>query len=301
MLSILSLPDAPVAFDTVVALGYFDGVHRGHMALLQETVRLARALGARPAVFTFSDGFKDKAPLTDPGERLRLFEAAGIEVAFLVDFAAVRPLSPEEFVKNCLQFLCRAKSAVCGFNFRFGKGAVGTAEDLLALFPEAAVVPAVYEGGEVISSTRVRRLLGEGRVEDAALLLGRPYTVTGEVLHGKELGAILGFPTANMKPKTLLPASAVYATAVKIDGKCFPAITDVGTRPTVEGQGELRMETHLPDFSGDLYGRSLSVAFLRRLREEKRFSSLEELKTQLEQDAASLRTLYATSRKDFTL
>ncbi len=297
MLSILSLPCAPVSFDTVTALGYFDGVHRGHRALLAETVRLARSLGARPAVFTFSGAFKGKAPLTEESCRFRLFEEAGIEVVFLADFDAIRSLSPEEFVKNCLQKTCSARAAVCGFNFRFGKGAAATANHLLSLLPSSVVVPAIYEDGDVISSSRIRDLLRLGEVEKAALLLGRPYALSGEVLHGKELGKTWGFPTANMKPEALLPAPAVYATELWIDGRLFPALTDVGTRPTVEGMGELRMETHIPAFSGDLYGKRLTVSFVKRLRDEKRFSSATELREQLKKDVAALDTIFEETKK----
>lgn len=297
MLSILSLPCAPVSFETVTALGFFDGVHRGHRALLDATVRLASSLGVKPAVFTFSGTFKGKAPLTDESTRLRLLEEAGIEAVFLVDFDAVRSLSPEDFVKNCLQGVCRARAAVCGFNFRFGKNASATAENLLSLLPSSLIIPAIYESGEVISSSRIRALLKAGAVEEAALLLGRPYSLTGEVLRGKALGKTWGFPTANMKPRALLPAPAVYATEIFIGEKRYPAITDVGTRPTVEGAGETRMETHIPAFSGDLYGKTLSVSFIKRLRDEKKFPSAEALCAQLTLDVAALNTIFDDTEK----
>ncbi|MBP3437113.1 MAG: riboflavin biosynthesis protein RibF [Clostridia bacterium] len=288
MLSIFSLPTAPPSFETVIALGVFDGVHIGHAALLCETARRAKALGIKAAVFTFSDFFKSKAPLTDKEERFALMEALGIEVVFTVSFDFVKDLSPAAFVKDILQGTCRARLAACGFNFHFGKNAEAQAEDLVRLLPGSFVMPAVYAEGAPVSSSRIRLLLEQGKVEEAASLLGRPYSVLSPVVYGKGLGNEMGFPTANMKPKTLLPAPGVYETGVQIGEKTFAAITDVGTRPTVEGEGEVRMETHIPSFSGDLYGKELRVCFIRRLREEKKFKTLAALQAQLKKDIASI-------------
>jgi riboflavin kinase/FMN adenylyltransferase len=289
MLSILSLPCAPVSIETVTALGFFDGVHRGHRALLDATVRLASSLGVKPAVFTFSGTFKGKAPLTDESTRLRLFEEAGIEAVFLVDFDAVRSLSPEDFVKNCLQGVCRARAAVCGFNYRFGHGAAGDAEALVRYMKEIGrenlVLDPLYAGGELLSSRAIRAHLQKGEVERAAELLGAPYALSGRVESGDGRGRTLGFPTVNLpipEGRALLP-NGVYATVAHTVKGNFPSVTNVGTCPTF-GERLVHAETHLCEFSGDLYGEVIDVQFLKRLRDEKTFSSKEELIKQINID-----------------
>ena len=281
------LPSEPFAEKTVVAIGFFDGVHLAHRALLSETVRLAREAGAKAALFTFDTlPVKAGAPLSTLEERLTLFEGLGIEVAFVARFSDVCSLSPKDFVKNVLMIACGATRAVCGFNFRFGKGACGSASDLLDLLPESRVLSEVELGGVTVSSTRVRALLSEGKVAEANALLGAPYTVSAEVEHGKALGRTLGFPTLNMRPASLPLADGVYETRVCLDGTIYAGVTDVGYRPTVEGEGERRMETHLIGFDGCLYGKTLAVSFVGRLRDEIAFKNERELAHQLAKDKA---------------
>ena len=281
------LPAEPYAEKTVVAVGFFDGVHLAHRALLNETVRLAREMGAKAALFTF-DALPVKAgvPLSTLKERLALFEDLGIEVAFVSRFSDVCALSPEDFVKNILVRSCGARCAVCGFNFRFGKDASGKASDLLSLLPESRIFSEVELGGTAVSSTRIRALLSEGRIKEANALLGAPYTVSAKVEHGKALGRTLGFPTLNMRPPSLPLADGVYETRVCLDGTIYAGVTDVGYRPTVEGKGERRMETHLIGFDGCLYGKTLAVSFVGRLRDEIAFKNERELAHQLAKDKA---------------
>lgn len=279
------LPCTRYPVPTVTALGFFDGVHIAHAALLKETVALAKRQGAVPALFTFAQTpRRAESKLLSLESRLLQFEKHGIEVAFVANFDALCSLSPDAFVRDVLQAVCHANAAVCGYNFRFGKNAAGDAEKLLQLLPQSLVLPPVLHDGETVSSSRIRRLIENGEVEKAAELLGAPYTLSAPVTHGKALGRTLGFPTANMQPHELMPKSGVYETRVSFDGKEFVGLTDIGTRPTVEGDGECRMETHIPDFSGDLYGKTVSVTFLRRLRGELCFSSVDELKAQLQKD-----------------
>lgn len=280
------LPSSPYARETVAAVGFFDGVHLGHRALLRETVQLAREIGAVPALFTFDTlPFKTGASLSSLEERLARFEACGIEVVFVSRFESVCELSPEAFVKEILASTCRARAAVCGYNFRFGKNAAGTAKDLLSLLPQSRVLPAIEIGGAAVSSSRIRALLAEGRIEEAERLLGEPYTLRATVEHGKALGRTLGFPTANMRPHKLLPKNGVYETRVRVDDVLYAGVTDIGHRPTVEGAGEKRMETHLIGYTGDLYGRALSVSFVRRMRDEMTFESKDSLALRLKEDA----------------
>ncbi len=286
-MEILKLPCPPYTKETVTALGFFDGVHIAHASLLKQAVDAARERALTPAVFTFFDApHKQGEKLLSFQERLARFEKHGIETVFVADFAALKELSPIDFIENILKVTCRTAMAVCGFNFRFGKNAAGDAALLLSHFPCSIVLEPVMQDGRTVSASRVRKLLEEGKVEDAARLLGMPYTVSAEVTHGKELGRTIGFPTANMKPDAFLPKNGVYETSIFIDGKAYTALTDIGFRPTAEKEGERRMETYIPHFSGDLYGKNLTVSFVRRLREEKRFDSIEALKAQLLFDLA---------------
>lgn len=280
------LPSPPYARKTVTAVGFFDGVHIGHRALLCETVRLAREIGAVPALFTFDVlPCKEGAPLSSLKERLSLFEACGIEAVFISRFEDVASLSPRKFVEDILKKLCGARAAVCGYNFRFGKNAVGTASDLLSLLPQSRVLDALKKNGVPVSSSRIRALLAEGKVEEAKELLGAPYTLCATVEHGKALGRTLGFPTVNMRPGELLPKDGVYETRVRVGDALYAGVTDIGHRPTVEGAGERRMETHLIGYTGNLYGQALSVSFVRRMRDELTFESPEALALRLRTDA----------------
>ncbi len=290
-MKVCSYPYPKALSPTVVALGCFDGTHVGHAALFAETVKLANALDAVPAVFTFSDFLPSKGtPLSTLDDRLAVMEEAGVETVFLSPFHEVKALSATDFIRTVLKDGLGALATVCGFNYRFGAGATGDGETLKQAFPLAVQVPAVTYGDAPISSSRIRAALTAGEVEEAAAMLGRPYTVRGEVSHGKSVGRAFGFPTANLAVSTLLPAYGVYETRVTVDGVAYAALSDVGVRPTVEAKGEARVESFLLDFEGDLYGRTLSVSFLRRLRDEMRFDGVEALRAQIEKDVKSIRS-----------
>lgn len=286
-MEIWKLPCAPYKKSTVTALGFFDGLHVAHASLLKKTVKEAKRKDCVPAVFTFPDApNKSGEKLLSAEEKIARFAEYGIETVFLADFGDVKDLSPDDFIEKILKNICHAESAVCGFNFRFGKNATGDTALLLKHMPSSIVLPPVLKGNDPISATRIRELLKQGAVEDAAALLGKPYTVRAKVKRGKALGRTIGFPTANMLPQELLPRNGVYKTLVTIDGIEYPALTDVGFRPTAEEEGERRMETYVPHFSGDLYGKELAVSFLKKIRDEKRFENIEALKAQLALDLA---------------
>lgn len=275
----------------VFALGCFDGIHLGHQALFDTTVKEATRLDAIPAVFTFSDFLPHKgAPLSTLEERLTGMEKCGIEEVFLSPFSAVKSLTPAAFIEGVLKNELGAASTVCGFNYRFGAGAKGDGATLRDAFPESKQVPAVTYDGVPISSTRIRAMLEVGKVEEAAALLGRPYAVTGQITHGKGAGRLLDFPTANVTVTTLLPAYGVYETRVAVNGRCYTALSDVGVRPTLEDAGEARVESFLLDFEGDLYGKTVTVAFLRRLRGEQRFDNADALRAQIAKDVEYIKT-----------
>ena len=280
----------------VVALGFFDGVHRGHVALLRRAKQEAEARGVSFAVFSFSDadGIKAGAPrLSGEEERLALLAAAGAERLYLFDFAAVCGLSPADFVKTVLLDRLACAAAVCGFNFRFGAGGTGdahTLSDLLAAQGVPTVVLPPYEAdGVTVSSSAVRAAIEAGDTETATHLLGHPFSFTGEVVHGNALGREIGYPTANIMPPAgrVIPARGVYAVSCAIDGVgALPAVANVGVRPTVEtGCGaRINCEVHLLSPVSDLYGKRLTVSFLSRLREEKKFESIAALSAQIAAD-----------------
>jgi riboflavin kinase/FMN adenylyltransferase len=291
-----------------LAIGFFDGVHLGHAEVVRRAVERARERGQTPAVLTFDPHprvvlGKDKyhTVLTPfPGKR-ELFESLGVEMAlvlsFTLDFARV---SAERFVRDLLVPLGVA-TAVVGFDFRFGHRGLGDAELLRQASGGAIdvqVVEPVYLGGEKVSSTRIRGLLEAGRCGEAAELLGRPYEVQGTVVHGKALGRQLGFPTANLETASpyFIPRYGVYAVTVAGEGLSKPlgGVINVGVRPTVDkAGGEPKLEVHLFDFSGDLYGKCLTVRFHSFLRPEMKFDSLDALIAQIGRDAAEARKLLA--------
>ncbi len=282
---------APSPVKTVVAVGNFDGVHKGHQALLEKAVSLAEELGAAPAVWSFENYTPRSAGvcIVLPEDRNGLFGSYGAEKVFLSKYEDVSGYSAKRFVKDVLRGKCGAVCAVCGYNFRFGKNASAGADDLEKLMKEyggsAYKVEAVKAGGETVSSTSIRGYLCEGEPKKAAALLGRPYYIDLPVVHGRRLGTRLGFPTINQVfPKGLIvPRYGAYACYAHIDGVRYKAVSDVGIRPTVDGAGIIS-ETHIIGFDGDLYSCSVKVEFIEFLRPERKFDSLDALKAQIGED-----------------
>jgi len=287
-----------VMMDVVVALGNFDGVHLGHQAVLRRAVEEGRRRGARVVAATF-----DPHPrgVLAPGSEPRLLTTLDLRREALLRYGAdeVRVIrfdrelslkSPEEFVDDVLVGEIGAGVVVVGENFRFGHRAAGDVGDLTRIMRgfggEAYAVPVRSEDGEgAISSTRIRALVGAGEVGEAARLLGRPYILRGEVVVGDKRGREIGFPTANVLPEPALvvPARGVYAGFLRVGKESYAACTNVGVAPTFE-RNESRVEAHLLDFEEDLYGRVVDVSFLRRIRPEKKFSGVDELKEQIARD-----------------
>lgn len=278
-----------------VALGNFDGVHPGHAALLQAACEGARQIGATPAVFTFR---QNKAPaLTEWEERLELFSESGIERLFVADFEAFCKQSPEDFVHRTLKGI-GAVGLVCGFNFRFGYRAAGDVHRLSELATECGmlceVIPLITRGGVTVSSTEIRRHLTEGDLSGVAALLGRPWSITATVAHGRAVGGrILSSPTLNLplSPHRSLPPYGVYFTEAVIDSVAYPSITNLGVRPTF-GDSEVLCETHLLDCSGDFYGKTVTVRFLKFRRPERRFASAQALSETIAEDIAAARLFF---------
>jgi len=290
-----------------VALGFFDGLHLGHQALLRRTAEQARSLGLSPALLTFDRSpreFVTGTPvplLTTPGERRRTVEALfpGTEVITVPFDRAMMTMPWEKFVEM-LAGPYGARWLVAGHDFRFGHRNAGNADLLRDKAAELGlgcdIIPAVKLDGVTVSSTCIRSLLERGEAESAARFLGRPFAVSGLVRHGKRLGSSrLGAPTVNLIPdeRQLVPAFGVYAARVTVDGKARPAVTNVGVRPTVDTDGGVTVESHLLEPVRELYGADCRVEFLKMLRPEIRFGSLEELRAQIARDADAARVYFA--------
>ena len=286
---------------TIFALGFFDGVHLGHQALLRETVRLAREKGVTAGAVTFSDHpdglVSGSAPklLNTAADRNGLLQAYGIQNILELPF--------DEGVKNThwASFLSQlvvagAAGFVCGDDFRFGSGGLGTPKKLEAFCQKRgiayAIVPQQEVDGVRVSSTHIRGLLEQGEMRQANRFLGHPHVLTGEVVPGRQLGRTIGIPTANVLiPEGLaVPKLGVYAGHTVVDGKPYRTVTNIGSRPTVGGH-QVRMESWLLDFEGDLYGKKLTLALLDFLRPERKFNSLEELKDQILLDARQVKEM----------
>lgn len=275
----------------VLALGDFDGVHRGHRHLLEHTCRVAKQLCGKPGVYTFREntkrllGDRKLALLTTEDEKNALLKQAGIEFICADDFEEIRDLSPQAFV-DYLYTRFSPKAVVCGDNFTFGKGASADSAALYELLSPYGCPVHIVQGlalqGECISSTGVRRAIQGGDMEKAALLLGYPYFIRTRVIHGAHLGTKLGFPTVNQLEYAgkVIPKFGVYAALCDVDGDTYMGVVNVGIRPTVSAgvsEPPVVFETHILDFTGDVYGKNVTVSFHKMLREEKKFDSLDEL------------------------
>ena len=287
----------------VVSIGVFDGVHLGHQAILAANVERAAALQLRPTVVTFRDHPKQvllgPAPrtLTSLEHRLELFRRAGIDHTLALAFdEGLRETPAEAFVEQVLEQGLGARHYVLGFDSKFGRDRRGGPELLQSLGHPVDVVARVAVDKRAVSSTAIREAVELGDLEGAARMLGRPVSVLGTVVRGEELGRRLGFPTANLDlDHELHPPPAVYACRARVLGQeeapWHLAVTNIGFRPTVSAQAPdaPRIEVHLLDFEGALYGSSLEVEFVRTLREERRFDGLEELTAQIGRDVAAAR------------
>lgn len=288
---------------THIAIGTFDGVHRGHQALLRGAVAAARVQGGLALALTFHPHpstvlapHRTPPLLTSLEDRLALFRWLGLDRVLVMPFD--RPLASMEastFARDILVARLGARTVFVGYNFRFGRGASGTAADLerwgAAWGMEVHVVPPVRTEGVVVSSSWIRERLSAGDVGLAASGLGRLYSVLGSVQRGEGRGAAIGFPTANLAvpPAMALPAGGVYAAWVAWKGRLWPAVANLGHRPTFGG-GPLRLEVHVLGLDEDLYGQSLRVGFVHRLRSEQRFEGVQQLVQQIRRDVEAARS-----------
>ncbi len=285
---------------TVYALGFFDGVHVGHQALLTACREMARAENARTGVLTFDvhpeSLIRGTAPvlINAPSDRRTLLEHFGAEYVYTLSFDRNTMEMPWQAFFRFLTEDLKAAGLVCGADFRFGHKGEGTAAKLQAACAGAGipctVVPEQTVDGIRVSSTHIRTLLERGDMESAVRFLGHPHLFTGTVVSGRKLGRTLGIPTANLllPEGVLVPRLGVYACEARFGGNTYPAVTNVGTRPTVGGH-RVTVEPWILDFSGDLYGKTLTLAFYAFLRPEEKFSSLEALQREIHKNALETR------------
>ncbi len=299
---------AHLSVPTVATIGNYDGLHRGHRAILDRVLESARSGQGRSLMITFDPHpltilAPDRAPhqIVTTRQKLALLREAGLDYVLMLPFTMeLASVTPEAFVSGTLARGLGLQEVYVGANFNFGRARAGNADMLVRLCADAGIrafkVPEIRYLGSPVSSSRIRRALQAGEVELACELLGRPYAIEGTVVHGDSRGADLGFPTANLDARnSLIPQDGVYVTRAVLDGGARPAVTNIGSRPTF-AHARYAIETHVLDGTGDLYGREMEVLFLARLRQELRFDSVEALVAQVRRDVERAREFFRDDR-----
>lgn len=290
---------------TAVSVGNFDGVHRGHREIIENTVKTAGIAGHKSAVFTFAQHPKNVMAgenvikkIVTTEDKIRLIEDMGVDYLFNIPFTEeIQKTSAYDFIGEILIGKFHMKELCCGFNYRFGYMGAGDLELLL----EAAVkcefglhiIPPYRVDGEVVSSTLIRQCIADGNIEKCNKLLGRRYSIGGTVVVGNKLGRTIGFPTSNLTldPVMVTPSNGVYATYCIYNKKIYPSITNVGVKPTI-GEYNKNVETHIFNFDKELYGKQIRVEFIKKTRDEKKFDSVEELAAQITRDCIQVRAFH---------
>ncbi|MDD4563955.1 MAG: bifunctional riboflavin kinase/FAD synthetase [Eubacteriales bacterium] len=292
--------------ETVVALGNFDGVHKGHQELIRRTVKSAKVAGLKSAVFTFANHPKNVLAgrpviknIMYPEDKAEIIKSLGVDYLFSLEFdKVIQHLSAEEFVQKLLIESFKMKEAYCGFNYHYGYEAEGSPETLIKAGVRDGFGIHVLEpykiDNNLVSSTLIRKLIAEGKVGECKKYMGRNYMVGGEVVVGNKIGRTIGFPTSNLliDETMVTPAHGVYITYCKYNGIDYQGITNVGIKPTI-GDNKKNIETHIFNFSAELYGKQIRVEFLERLRSEIKFSSVQELSEQIARDCIEAKRYHA--------
>ena len=296
--------------DAVQTIGFFDGVHRGHDFLLQRVKAEAEARGQRSMVITFREHPRTvvspgtRMPLlTTLDEKLALLQQKGIDCVALLDFnRAMSQMSARQFMQQILSERLGGRTLIVGYDHHFGRPQEGEGFEQYCQYGKEVgldVIAATECSADLhISSTAVRKALAMGHVSEAALMLGRPYSLTGSVTRGQSIGRSIGFPTANIRvnhPDKILPRQAAYAVRAHVGNECMAGMLYIGNRPTIEGIDENRVEVHLLDFDRDIYDCNVTVEFLHHLRDEQHFDSIDALRLQLTKDCARVRHLVCST------
>lgn len=291
--------------EIVLALGFFDGVHLGHQALLKRTKEIGDQLGIKTGVMTFKEHpleriFPNYTPwlITSNAEKQALIQEAGLDYVFLNPFTErLMKLTPEKFITEYLLKKYNVKVVVVGYNYNFGYKGAGTTEKLKELGRTygfaVEILPQYTIDKHSVSSTFIREMISTGQVEEIRDFLGRDYALTGKVVQGKKLGRQYGIPTANIKldPKIVLPNTGVYYTQVYYKGKCLNGLTNLGCNPTFE-KHPFSIETYIYDFDEDIYGEELTIVFKNKIRNEIKFDTVDDLIAQIRSDIEDIRNRY---------
>ena len=291
---------------TIVALGFFDGVHKGHRELISRCISDAKSTGSKSAVFTFKENPKNVMAgkniikrLRTSDEKSKILSDLNVDILFNLSFEdGFHEMSPDDFAKNLISSNFNASCVYCGYNFRFGKNASGNTKTLFSLgekygFEVKVIEPIEYESLPV-SSSRIRELIIAGDIENANNMLELNYKLSGLIIDGHKLGRSIGFPTINIMPndEMTIPAFGVYITYATIEGVKYPSVTNIGIKPTVGGN-TLLIESHIIDFQKDVYGKLADIEFLKMLRPEQKFENFDALKDQISKDKEAAVTYFA--------
>jgi len=297
-----SLEEIKDVKNTVIALGNFDGIHVGHQENIRRTVKSARIAGYKSAVFTFNNHPKNVIAgkgvvknIMYQDEKIEMLKRMGVNYLFTIDFDYnISHTDPEEFIINVLMNKMNCKEIYCGFNYRFGYKAAGTTDLLMDVGRRRGfglhVMDPIKVKGQVVSSTLIRDLIAEGKVDECKLMLGRYYSIGGEVVRGNMIGRTIGFPTSNIliDESMVTPSNGVYITRCNYGFKQYEGITNVGIKPTI-GDNKRVIETHIFDFNKDIYGRLIKVEFIKKIRDEMKFPSVDALAEQIDKDCKTAR------------
>lgn len=296
MTIIKSLDEVINVENTVVTIGNFDGIHKGHIKLIKEAVKEAKTKNYKSVVLTFenhpmryfrADSIKH---IITNEEKVKIFENLGVDIVFMIPFDEyMTKISATDFVKTILHEKLKCKMVIVGHDFTFARNKEGNASLLESLGKnynmKVKVIEPIKIKGRRVSSSYIRNLINDGNVSEIKDFLGRNYFLEGEVIHARKIGRTIGFPTANLKAedKLIIPKNGIYAVKVYIKNKVYYGATNIGYNPTVNGKA-LSIETNIIDFDEEIYGEIIKVEFLDRIRDEKKFNSLDELKSQLRKD-----------------
>jgi riboflavin kinase/FMN adenylyltransferase len=296
-MDIIRLNGTPIPHDTVAAIGFFDGVHLAHGRLIKTAVDIGRKHGLATAVVTFDIHPKsilyglDYTYITPLDHKIELIRAYDVDVMYVIEFTKEKAaMTPEAFITT---YLANLHTIVCGFDFKFGVRGSGNVHTLAQFDSfETIVVEEITHDGYKIGSTHIRDLIQSGLVDQIPPVMGRYYSVRGEVVHGAKKGRMIGYPTANIDTTSyLVPKTGVYATMTRIDDTWYPSMSSVGHNPTLNCRVDVSVESHLFDFDQDLYGKTIEILFVKRLRDEKKFDSIEGLIAEIDHDAVVSRTI----------
>lgn len=292
--------------NTGVGLGNFDGLHIGHMALINTVINESKLNGLQSVVYTFTKHPENilrkkliTPLLTTEAKKTELLSQTALDYLYFDEFdEELSRMKPENFVRDILIDKLRIKLAVAGFHYRFGYKGEGDAEFLKELGGKygfrVIIIPPIKVDNQLASSTQIREFVAKGQMDSVFSMLGRHYSITGEVLSGRRIGNSLGFPTANIQPENylILPSYGVYITRTLLNGKLYHSLTNIGTNPTFGALDKARVETYILDFDEDIYGKNIEVFFLSRLRGEKHFKNRDELIEQMKKDEINTRKYY---------